>query len=310
MSDEDQSVETTDDFPIVDFSQWENPEEPASSQPSEPANGKSDSEYPGTWSPILDVLPKEFHAQVAPTLKDWDRGVSQRFEKVREEAANSVREQYKQFDRFQQSGIDPAYLETSYRIAQNLEADPVQFLENLKEMLKAEGRYTEAAQVQQAQENMGELDPNDPVAQKLTNLEKQQQQFLQAIQTAAETQQQQEQEAYQQQIRAEAEQSIEGEIAALEAKLGKPLAPQYKMEVIARTKLLFDRGNPDATIEDGYRDMVRFITATRNARPGANAPRIASSGGGNGLPAQQPASLKTASDRMAAAMAIRDAMPD
>jgi len=39
------------------------------------------------WRQILDTIPKEYHEQIIPTLQDWDRGVSRRFQRIHDEYA-------------------------------------------------------------------------------------------------------------------------------------------------------------------------------------------------------------------------------
>lgn len=311
MENEVENQGTADDFPVADFSQWADPEDSKTEpQPGEPAT-EENGEYPGTWKPILDPLPKEFHAQIAPELKKWDQGVTARFQKARDEAAAKVRDEYKDFERFRTSNIEPQYLENSVHIAQRLETDPVGFLEDLKQMLIADGKYQDAQKVEAVQDNL-ELDPNDPVVQRVSTMEQQQAQLLKAIETAAQQSEQQQQEFEYQQMRQEAQQTIDQELSALDQKLTsmgqQPLPQRAKLEVLQRTDRLIAAGNPDATVEDGYRDMMKFVQSVSNARPGATAPRIASAGGGSGLPIPQPASLKTLDDRMAAAEAVKAAL--
>jgi len=49
-------------------------------------DGRPQAGHPA-WRQILDTIPEEYHDQIIPTLQDWDRGVSRRFQRIHDEYA-------------------------------------------------------------------------------------------------------------------------------------------------------------------------------------------------------------------------------
>jgi len=66
------------------------------------------------WQEILSKIPQELHAQVIPTLQDWDAGVSRRFQKIHDE--------YAPLKRFEE--VDPDEITEALDVYQALVNDP------------------------------------------------------------------------------------------------------------------------------------------------------------------------------------------
>lgn len=66
------------------------------------------------WQQILSQIPQEYHAQVIPTLQEWDAGVSRRFQKIHDE--------YAPLKRFEE--VDPDELKEALDVYQALVNDP------------------------------------------------------------------------------------------------------------------------------------------------------------------------------------------
>lgn len=66
------------------------------------------------WNKILSQIPAELHAQVIPTLQEWDQGVSRRFQKIHDE--------YAPLKRFEE--VDPDEIKEALDVYQALVNDP------------------------------------------------------------------------------------------------------------------------------------------------------------------------------------------
>jgi hypothetical protein len=66
------------------------------------------------WQQILAKIPPELHAEIIPTLQEWDSGVSRRFQKIHDEYAP-----YKRFEE-----VDPDEIKEALEVYQALNSDP------------------------------------------------------------------------------------------------------------------------------------------------------------------------------------------
>lgn len=80
------------------------------------------------WKPFLDVLPESLHNLVIPVLKQWDSGVQQKFQEIRNEYAEL--EPYK---KFVENNIDPSYAEQAIILADQLQRDPNKVVSQINE---------------------------------------------------------------------------------------------------------------------------------------------------------------------------------
>lgn len=76
------------------------------------------------WQEVLNEIPEEFHPLIKPKLAEWDKGVQERFQQIRDE--------YKPLEgyrKFAENKIDPEYLVNSYNLARNFEQQPQAIVE-------------------------------------------------------------------------------------------------------------------------------------------------------------------------------------
>ena len=281
-------------FESIDLSDFGVAEETETSQESQPDNEVETpgEDYPPFWKPVFEQLPKEFHNLLTPELKKWDQNYTAGIQKARQD----VEQKYASFKQFQDAGITPDSLMSAHKVAQRINNEPEKVLEELRNMLVQEGRITEARQVQAEIDEL-EDDDDDPTTAKMRELEAQQQQMLQAWQAQAEQQQAVEIEQRNQQIAAEATQTVQQEMADLESKYG-PMSDFAKKSIADNTSLLQDRLGRVVPLEEGYKQFIQTVKYARGAAPGARAPRLMPNGGGN--PAPKPVDLSNEEARIAA----------
>jgi hypothetical protein len=78
----------------------------------------SDSINPA-FKPILDVLPPEFHNMIIPTLKEWDKGVQQKFTEI-----HSSYDELKPFKKFVENNVDADYAWQATVLTDKLQREP------------------------------------------------------------------------------------------------------------------------------------------------------------------------------------------
>lgn len=284
MDEDDFSVETTEveSSAAEDFNSIGDIPEPS----GQPNTSEEGSKYPGTWSEILDKIPSGLHESVAPALRAWDQGVTNRFEKIRQE--------YAPYEDFVKNKIPAEELRASYSVYQDLNENPTGFLENLRDLLIQRGMYQEASQVQEEIEDQEEDDDNNPLAEQVRQLTEFQNQIL-------EQQQQAEQAAQFEQEKAQALVTVDQEFAALESKIGK-ITPQMRTAIADQALALSQRVGQEVPLEMAYQHLQKLIAQVRGASPGASAPRVVPSGGG--IPSAKKPDLSNRDERVAAAEAI------
>ena len=80
------------------------------------------------WKPFLDVLPESLHNLVLPVLKDWDAGVQQKFQDIRNEYTA-----LEGFKKFVDSNVDPEYVEQAVILADQLQREPGKIVGQINE---------------------------------------------------------------------------------------------------------------------------------------------------------------------------------
>src|SRR5690606_33893667 len=192
-----------------------------------------------------------------------------------------LRKKFEPYEEVLNSGVDPRFMQVSLAMAQDLQRDPVAFMEDLKQRLIASGRYQEAAQVQQAQDDAqadanGEGIEPDPYQQQMQQLSAAQQQLQEQMQ---EWQQQQEYQQHYAQAEAECEQSFSN----MEQAIGQPLPPPMKARIVQEALLLEQQMGRPVSLEEGFQSLQKFWGQAQAAR--RQAPRVLSgSGGGHKAP--------------------------
>jgi len=239
------------------------------------------------WNSVLEVIPKEFHSQVTPHLQEWDRGVSTRFQKIREEATKP----YADYQQFVDNKISPQELESAYQIWQQINTNPRAIYDSMTAMLQQMGLLETAQQNAELEEE--EAPPVDP---RIEALENQQRQLIETLQRA------QQEQAQRQQIDAFAAQfdaQIKDEFAQIESKTG-PIPEKIRIELLNRASMMTDQLNRPVSLIEAFNDLQSLRQTLLSSRPGQKAPQVVPSGGG--YPATPPnvEALKTYEGRAAA----------
>lgn len=264
-------------------------EQPEQSQEQEQGGGNP------AWGTILEKVPAPFHNVIRPELENWDRGVQQRLEAVRQE----VRQQYEPFQQFLDNQVDPQELHTAYNLMQQLTANPQRFYEVLRDSLGFSEEEAADA-VEELQEQQEQEDP------RIAQLMQQQQQMLEYFQ---QQQMEQQRQAQMQQMN----QQIDDEFAAIERKHGK-LSDEVKGRVLEQALLMNQRTQSVVSIEDAFNELTKFVAKVRSAPgPGDTAPPAMPTSGG--LPSQPSTGNKSigqlspAERRALAAQVIQQTLP-
>lgn len=237
---------------------------------SAPAAGSEIKDNPA-WAPVLDGLPESFQEMLKPKLKDWDRGVNQKFQEAAE-----FRKKVEPYQQFIESGISPQELQASHAVARQLATDPVSFFRNLESHLRSQGHLEEAERAADAAEEAEEdeeFDPSeedeDPYEQRLSQIQQQQ------LEMQRRWEEQAEQERYQQEVRQE-EQRIQSEFQQIEQRLGKRLSPQVRQRVVQEAINLEQQTGRETSLVEGFVSLQRFLAETQR-KP---APRVLPAAGG------------------------------
>lgn len=241
------------------------------------------------WVTLKEKLPKEFHSQIDPILKDWDAGVKRQFE------ANKSR--YSAFDPLIEQGITPDAIQQAMGIVERINSEPLAFYEQMRDLLLQNGMIEEAEQVQDKIEDLEEEQGQQSTDPRVD-------QILQAQQQLANSIQAQQAERAQQEAAARADRQIKAELQAIESRVGT-LPEWAKVELFNRAAFLSEQQDRDVSLIEAYRDMQALRQQMINQpRPGAQAPRVVPSGGGFPAPARDKDALKTSDGRIAAGMDI------
>lgn len=266
-------------------------EEPTS-QPQETSqeNEQSTEADNPAWATILESIPESLHGILKPKLKDWDRGVNTRFQKIHDEY-----QPYKAYEPLVKQGVPVDELSAALNAVRMLESNPLDYYNKLGEYLRSTGALApneKLAGEDSADED--DIDEDDPTAAKIAQLERQQKEFLDNISR----QTQQAQAAAQEK---EMDEQIDREYNALEEKHGK-FSPLVREQIFNTALLKAQRENRYVPLDEAFKDVQALITSIRQApRPGSSAPRIPSSGGGTPAPAVPDGGFKSDAERKSAA---------
>lgn len=92
------------------------------------------------WQEILNVLPEELHGLVKPKLAEWDKGVQEQFQR------------YSPYKDIISNDIPPEFLQQAVGIANSLQEDPENFVEQLIDHFGLD-RYRASANEEEEEEN-------------------------------------------------------------------------------------------------------------------------------------------------------------
>ncbi len=109
------------------------------------------------WEPVLSVLPEQFHSVVTPHFQEWDKAAQQRIESV-----NSQLSQYEPYNKFVEHGITPEEVEQGLRLMYEINNNPRNVYDALAEAYKYNAQQPETPV---ANNDNGEVDPDNPLAQ-------------------------------------------------------------------------------------------------------------------------------------------------
>lgn len=197
------------------------------------------------WQEILGSVPEAFHGQVRPTLEKWDKGVQEQLEKARGE--------WREYQFIRDAGIQPQTVQYALNIIQAMQNDPRAFYDSL-------GEYYKFNQAQQALAEEASIEPEDPYAAQLQEMQKN----METMARALYAQQQKEKEAQE-------DAALEQELASLRSKYGE-YDEQYVLGLMANG-------------QDGESAVRQFKALESRLRGGngqatASVPKVMGSGGG------------------------------
>ncbi len=105
------------------------------------------------WNDVLKLVPETLHSQITPHFRNWDKGVQQRFQEIRNQY-----QPYEQYKPFLESQVSPDDLRMGYGLLQAVYQKPQEVIQAIQQTF---GLTQEQAEdlVEQATEN-----DNDPYA--------------------------------------------------------------------------------------------------------------------------------------------------
>lgn len=246
-------------------------EAPAAEAPEAPqAPAAEESKVHPAYEKLLAELPEAWHNKVIPHLQEQDKYFQQQLEK------------YTPFKEFME--YDPNVLRDSLKLADVAVNDPVALYRNLADHLRNQGLIEQAAEADRAADDAedGEkvdLDDYeiDPAIKKEFErrdaLLQQQQEMLESIE-------------YEKQV-AEETKALESEIQEITSKYNIPDATMDKILRLMEVQL--ERGE-DATVYTAARELAEITGIKYQLRtdlPREEAPIVAGSSGGAGIPAER-----------------------
>jgi len=91
------------------------------------------------WQEILDVLPEELRPLITPKLQEWDQGVNNRFAEIHSK--------YDPYKDIVENQIDPEFLEGTIGLAQQIQDNPAEVVQNMIDHFNLE-QFKQQAQQQ------------------------------------------------------------------------------------------------------------------------------------------------------------------
>ena len=197
------------------------------------------------WAPILEVVPTSLHALIEPKLKEWDQGVSKKFEE-----AAAQRKSYEPYNEFIENNADPEMIRAGLSLLEQIQNDPRSVYDQMGTHFEFNKQTGEVEEV---------LD--DPYAEpenaRITQLEKTLEQLVGQIQNERSTVEQEAQDR-----------ALEGHLGDLEKTYGA-----YDREFVL-TQMAAGASGEDA--------VKAYMTLVDKIKTDANKPAPVVIGGGKG----------------------------
>jgi hypothetical protein len=261
--------ENENSLPVEEPQVSEAPAAEAPEAPQAPAAPEESKIHPA-YEKLLSELPEAWHNKIIPHLQEQDKYFQQQLEK------------YTPFKEFME--YDPNVLRDSLKLADVAVNDPVALYRNLADHLRSQGLIDQAAEADKAAdaaEDGDEVDLDDyeidPAIKKEFErrdaLLQQQQEMLEGIE-------------YEKQVAVET-QALEVEIKEITSKYNIP--DQTMDRILRLMEVQLERGE-DATVYTAARELAEITGIKYQLRtdlPKEDAPIVAGSSGGAGIPTER-----------------------
>lgn len=241
----------------------------------EPQDNGQDSGQPKInpkWAPLLEALPEDLHGIVTPHLKEWDAGVTQQFQ--------SIREEYNPYKEFIEHKVDPNQINQALQLAQAIQEDPASVVERMVEHFKLE--QFKAQQVSDEDDDI-DVDLGDLGSVDIETLKKHPafkevfaaaERANQLVQTETQTRQEQEAQMQFEEYMGELHNQFDDETTG------------FKFDDTFVTTLIAAGVDGEAAVEQ-YKEMLNqaragYVPATQTQQPVVTPPVVMGGSGNNG----------------------------
>lgn len=237
------------------------------------SSGTPDSQGTGTnpaWNPLLETLPQSLHHLVIPHLKQWDKGVQDRFAEI-----NGRYEPYKDFV---ENKVDPQVLAQALGLYQLMDTDPQKIFEAFIQQgftVPDAQQATEQVVSGQGQESGEETGFEDPSFDVTQHPE------FQRMQKIVETMAQSQLSTMEQEQTAQVEADLDEQFAQARA-----LAEQHSIPWREASIARIMRDDENMTALQALEIYVEELRDIASSVQQPSAPVVL--GGGGGVPSQQP----------------------
>lgn len=267
-------------------------DEPITQEAQQPTEGQEGYQGSDLYRSVLEKIPEDLRPQVEGTLKEWDRGVTKRFQEAAE-----LRKQLEQFQELGVTDMDREDLEAAVGLVKLAAEDPDAFDEWLLSVAVERGLIDPDALVDQQQ--LVEPDTENGVAGDGVDIEERVQQLLE--EKLSPFQEYLAQQEYERSV-AEAERLIDEKLAELRERHGD--FDEEAILVIANGILAQNPQAGPQAIEDAF-NMFSKLSAQGQQKlleQSQNQPAPAERGGAPNVGAQPIRSFRDAREQALAAL--------
>lgn len=230
------------------------------------------------WNNLLGVVPEQFHSQVKPFLKEWDRNYGK------------LADSYAPYKTFAQQNVTPETLNNAYQVYNMLNQNPQEMYRRLGEMLGVSPQQAQqvAQEVQQQQQQPESL---------YEDTSPQYQELLQRFNQMEQYQQQQQQQRQQEQLTSQYSRQLDAEISQI-----KQQHPNVNVgDMMSRFLAQMQRGE-EPSMQRAFAEQDAFVQSIISQQKPA-PPNVLAPGGGS-VSGTEELSFKTQEDRTAAVEAM------